>query len=143
MNQKRPNQRPKKLDLQGARGAVFAIAISSTIGFWAIFSRVDGAQTSSEEVQEPISHELPAAQEQESMVFALPPIPTLIPTLDASILSPSAAPNGIPEPSMISASIPTPQIITLPKTDKSSKSNKAPRKQKGGGGGKTTSTRSS
>lgn len=143
MNQKRPNQRPQKLDTQGVRGLVFALAVSSTIGFWAIISKVDGAQSSGVEAQ--TANEIPLVEETGETMVSLPPIPTLVPTLDSSIVAPLPVRAGLPGPSTIGASVANPPLITAPAPGKPSlRGNKEPVKQKKSrGGGNTTSSRSS
>ena len=147
MNQKRLNQRPQKLDTQGVRGLVFALAISSTIGFWAMISKIDGVQSSEAEAPAQTSNEVPLVVEAGQTVVSLPPIPTLVPTLDPSIVAPLIAGAGMPAPSTIGAGIANPPLITSPASGKPStrveKEPVKPKKSRGGGGGNTTSTRSS
>jgi hypothetical protein len=85
MDQKQQKRRPQKLDTYGIRGLVFALAVSSTIGFWAIFSRVDGLQSSGKDSPDQPTDDLSAVQDENITVLDLPPIPTLIPTMDQSI----------------------------------------------------------
>jgi hypothetical protein len=96
MEQKRPNKRPQKLDTQGIRGLVFALAVSSTIGFWAIFSRVDAIQPSGADDLDPSSDGMSEVQDENVTVLDLPPIPTLIPATNTSFLSQPMTAMNIP-----------------------------------------------
>jgi hypothetical protein len=115
MEQKRSNQRPRKLDTQGIRNLVFALAVSSTIGFWALFSRLNDAQSAAGGDLAQSAGEGQFMEEADPVLVNLPPIPTLIPTLDPSIVGPVAA-SGLPLPSTIGSTIPTPAAIQLPGT---------------------------
>jgi hypothetical protein len=85
MDHKQPKRRSQKLDTFGIRGLVFALAVSATIGFWAIFTRVDGMQSSgTDNLDQPIDDPT-EVQDGNVTVLDLPPIPTLIPTLDQSV----------------------------------------------------------
>jgi hypothetical protein len=117
MEQKRSNRRPQKLDTQGIRNLVLALTVSSTIGFWALFSRLESGQSAAGDVTAQTAGESQLMAEAESALVNLPPIPTLIPTLDPSIVAPVAA-SGLPLPSTIGSTIPTPAAIQLPGTTK-------------------------
>lgn len=109
MDAKRPNQRPQKLDLPGIRNLVFALAVSSTIGFWAIFSRVEAGQFSEGGAPAQTSNEAPLLDEESAMAINLPPIPTLIPALDPSLAAPVTT-GGLPERTTIGLALPTPSL---------------------------------
>ena len=143
MEQKRPNQRPKKLDTQGVRGLLFALAVSTTIGFWAIVSRIDAAQSIGAENPDQVSSEPPLVQEENQLVVDLPPIPTLVPTLDTSNL---VAGSGLPTPQTIDLVKANPPLITIPGAggQSSERGVKEPAKpKKSRGNGNVTKTRSS
>ena len=141
-------RRSQKLDTQGARNLVFTLAVSATIGFWAIFSKVDSHLASEGDNPEPAVNEVPLLEEESLAAFGLPPIPTLIPTLNPAQLAPVAM-NGLPAPLAVGAGLPTPSLIKTPLPGKKSpRTDQDPTVKKvkiggGGGGEKTTNTRSS
>jgi len=144
MEQKRPNRRPQKLDTQGIRGLVFALAVSSTIGFWAIFSRADAIKSSgSDSLDQPVDG-ISEIQDENTTVLDLPPIPTLIPAANPASGSLPVTALNIP----ISVSIGTENVksplIAPPTTgNKPEKDFSKPEKPKRVREKKTTSTRSS
>jgi hypothetical protein len=149
MDQKRPGQRPHKPDTQGFRNLVLTLAVSVTIGFWAIFSRLDGSTASVGDVAEQSVNEVPFLDQESQSAFNLPPIPTLIPALTAAQLGPVAA-NGQAAPVSSGADLPAPTIIKTPqpgslapRTDRDPAIKKVKIGGGGGGGEKTTKTRSS
>jgi len=119
MDPKQSNQRLQKLDLQGIRGLIFALAVSATIGFWAIFSRVDARQFSEQSAPAQTSDEALFLDEESQIAASLPPIPTLIPALDPSLAAPVIM-SGLPGPTTIGALLPTPSLIQQPETKDSS-----------------------
>lgn len=146
-NQKKPGQRPQKLDTQGIRSLVLTLAVSATIGFWAIFSRLDGNLSSGGDVPEQFAKDVPFLDQESQTTFDLPPIPTLIPTLDQAQLA-ALTENGLTAPVIIGATLPTPNLLkTPPPGNTSPRLDKSPTVKKvkigGGGGGETTKTRSS
>jgi hypothetical protein len=143
MDNKKPNRRPQKLDTQGIRGLVFTLAVSSTIGFWAIFSRADRFQSSGGDSLDPSLDGLSEVQDEEGTTLDLPPIPTLIPPDNKTFVSsPVAAlnfPISVPgeNPNASPTQIAPPTIVNKPARD-SSKPEKQKKVRE-----KTTSTRSS
>ena len=143
MDQKKPNQRPQKLDTQGVRGLVFTLAVSSTIGFWAIFSRIDRIQSSGADSLDHSPDGFSEVQDEEASILDLPPIPTLIPTADqvfftspvAAFNSPISVPAGNQNANPTQIAPPT----GLNKPARDSSKPEKPKKQRE----KTTSTRSS
>jgi hypothetical protein len=132
------------MDTQGIRGVVFTLAVTSTIGFWAIFSRLDNAQFSGSEASAQTSNELPYVQEESQIMANLPPIPTLVPIFDGSPAAPSPVLAGSPAPQLAA----NPAVATPPAAISSPRDNSAPAGKSGlpkqkKSGGKTTSTRSS
>lgn len=144
MNQMRPNRRSQKHDAQGIRGLVLTLAVSSTIGFWAIFSRVDGIQSSGIENLDQSMDGLSEIQDENDGVLNLPPIPTLIPTADVSVVSLPAAAMTLPI-SVPGAGENANPIQIAPRTtaNKPDRDRSKPEKQKKEREKKTTSTRSS
>lgn len=148
MEQNKSGRRPQKVDTLSARNLVFALAVSATIGFWAIFSKLDGSLASEGEGPEPVINEAPRLESESQTAFGLPPIPTLIPTLNPAQLSPVTA-NGLEAPIVSGALLPAPTVIktaspgsSAPRTEKDPSIKKV--KLGGGGGGeKTTNTGSS
>ena len=145
MDQRKPSQRPQKLDTEGARRLVFTLAVSATVGFWAIFSRLDSSGASNTEFPEQAVGEMPLVDDEGQAAFGLPPIPTLVPSLEAANLAPVVI-NGLPAPAVIGAALPAPSLSKNPPLRKtSSREDKEPavRREKNGGREKTTSSRSS
>jgi hypothetical protein len=83
INKNTPN-RAKKLDLHGARQLIFILAASSTLGFWAIVSKVDHTQALQASETPQAAGATPPQQTGNQIVLDLPPLPTLMPTLDPS-----------------------------------------------------------
>jgi hypothetical protein len=102
MDKNTHSNKPKKFDTQGARQAVFVLAVTSTLGFWAIFSN----QSANAVNNAPASGTVPPTQADNQIVIDLPPLPTLIPPLDTSNASLAAPPVAtqnqvsIPQPSI-------------------------------------------
>jgi len=144
MEQKRPNRRPQKLDTQGIRGLVFALAVSSTIGFWAIFSRTDGVQSAEVDLLDLPSDGMSEIQDENVSVLDLPPIPTLIPTVNpASISLPMTAMNLPISVSGGTENVKLPQVAPPNPGNKPVKDSSGPEKPKRVREKKTTSSRSS
>lgn len=143
MDHKKPNHRPQKLDTQGVRGLVFTLAVSSTIGFWAIFSRIDRIQSSGGDSLDHSPDGFSEIQDGETTILDLPPIPTLIPTADqAFITSPLAAfnpPISVPVGNQNAnpTQIAPPTVLNKPARDISKPEKQKKQREK------TTSTRSS
>jgi hypothetical protein len=88
MDKKTPGQKAGKLDTTNAKRAVLALAVTSTLGFWAIFARVnrDPAVDTGNNVQ--ASNNVPPLQVEETQpTLNLPPMPTLIPPLTTTVTS--------------------------------------------------------
>lgn len=142
MNSKRANPHSHKPDLQSARNLILTLAVSSTIGFWAIFSRVDASQFTDGSAPTQTTDEALFLDGENQMVVNLPPIPTLVPVLDPALAGSIPAGN-LSAPSTIASVLPTPSLIKPPKVDNGSVETGEkvvkPRKSKDQG----TSTRSS
>ncbi len=101
---KKPNHpRTGKADLQSAKRVVLTLAVTSTLGFWALFSRLNQNSTSSSTDTSQVSDALPQAQVENRVVLQLPPMPTLVPALESSL---AAASTTIQPPVNIAASLP-------------------------------------
>jgi hypothetical protein len=81
-----------KLDTSSARRIVFTLAVTSSLGFWALFSRLNGATASGTSEVSDTNTTLPPVQVDQQVSFDLPPMPTLIPPIDPSQVTVSAAP---------------------------------------------------
>jgi hypothetical protein len=144
MDQKKPNRRPQKLDTQGIRGLVFALAVSSTIGFWAIFSRAESIQSSEGGSLDESQDGLSEFQDENQTAFDLPPIPTLIPTADQTLgplpVTAMSLPISIPggNPNANPTQIAPPPIVNKPVRDSSKPEKPKQKREKN-----TTSTKSS
>jgi hypothetical protein len=103
------SNKPKKFDTQGARQAVFVLAVTSTLGFWVYFSKTAQDQSANAESNDQVSGTVPPAQSDNQIVIELPPMPTLIPPLDTSTADlaspPAPAQNqvAVPQPSISSS----------------------------------------
>ena len=89
---KKPSSRPNPFDAQGAQRLVLTLAVTSTIGFWAIFARGAREASAWSEDANPASGDVAALQSSNQVVINLPPMPTLIPPLNAADLAAGAAP---------------------------------------------------
>ena len=95
------NQSPKRktlFDMRDVKRLVFALAVASTLGFWALFSsefKLDSFAAASNNVT---TGSTPPGQADELLVLDLPPLPTLIPTLGAFIPNPTSAPAPAQKP---------------------------------------------
>ena len=144
MDQNQRKRRPQKLDTYGIRGLVFALAVSSTIGFWAIFSRVDGMQSSGKESLDQPTDDLSEVQDENITTLDLPPIPTLIPTMDQSISKLPVTAMNLPISVQADNQVANPTLVPPPPSaDKPARDTSKPEKQKKVREKKTTSTRSS
>ncbi len=104
MEKKTSGQKPNKLDTTGAKRVVLALAISSTLGFWAIFAKVNHESLVGTGNTVQASGSVPPPPAETQPVLNLPPIPTLIPPLDTSTIG-----QGLPgEPTQ------QPVVITQP-----------------------------
>ncbi|MEW5873231.1 MAG: hypothetical protein AB1894_28485 [Chloroflexota bacterium] len=65
-----------QFDTNSARRLVLALAMASTLGFWAVFSRIE-ADAAAVELE-------PQGQYESQIVYELPPMPTLVPELSVS-----------------------------------------------------------
>lgn len=109
MNAKR-SKHPNKLDLQNMRNLILTMAVSTTIGFWVVFSRVDASQSADGGVPSDTPNEALFLESEEQILANLPPIPTLVPALDRSLAV--LAPAGTaPASSTIASVLPTPSLI--------------------------------
>jgi hypothetical protein len=150
VDQNKPGQRPHKPDTQSFRNLVLTLAVSVTIGFWAIFSRLDNSNASGGDVPEQFVNDVPFSDQESQSAFNLPPIPTLIPALSSNQLGQGAA-NDLAAPVSLGAALPAPTILKTPQPGAfAPRTDKDPTIKKvkiggggGGGGGKTTNTRSS
>jgi hypothetical protein len=100
------SNKPKKFDTQGARQAVFVLAVTSTLGFWVYFSKTAQDQSANAVSNDQVSGTVPPEQTDNQIVIELPPMPTLIPPLDTSnvnlVQPPATTQNqvAVPQPSI-------------------------------------------
>src|SRR5690606_21920468 len=71
----------KQAKTSGLRSLIFAAAITSTLALWALFSKIERNQASSD--LPPITSAVSAEPATGDINLNLPPIPTLIPSLSA------------------------------------------------------------
>jgi hypothetical protein len=77
--------RHKKIDTQGAKRLVFTLAVTSTLGFWGVFSKLNLDKTVQANHDLQSSGSVPPQQAENQVVLNLPPLPTLVPALDANV----------------------------------------------------------
>jgi len=102
------NNKPKKFDTQGARQAVFVLAVTSTLGFWVYFSKTAQDQSANAASSDQVSGTVPPEQTDNQIVIELPPMPTLAPPLDPSTVDPAPP----PAPPQNQVAVPQPSIST-------------------------------
>jgi hypothetical protein len=102
------SNKPKKFDTQGARQAVFVLAVASTLGFWVYFSKTAQDQSANAVNNDQVSGTAPPEQTDNQIVIDLPPMPTLVPPLDPSTVN--LAPP--PTPAQNQVVVPQPSIST-------------------------------
>lgn len=91
MNKKSPSRHPHRFDLKDLKWLILTLAVTCALAYWALFSNKIGEKglaTASSNDQVPGS--VPPVETEAQMVIDLPPMPTLIPTLD-----PSSAEQGM------------------------------------------------
>ena len=64
----------KKFDTQGARRLVFVLAVSSTLGFWGLVSRINQGQSVQADKGAQASGSVPPLQAENQFVLDLPPM---------------------------------------------------------------------
>ena len=110
MDKKISTNTQNKLDTLGAKRLVLALAVSSTLGFWAYFSKINSDQSASTKAE--TSGMVPAMQTSNQVFLNLPPMPTLIPPLGATNLTVAGqSPSLTPTPAV-------PPVLTAPKPGK-------------------------
>ena len=97
MEKKTPSKNPRKTDTRLAKQLVFLLSVCSTLGFWAIFShKIDLNQPDGSGAGSGAGELTPAGFENQ-LVLDLPPMPTLIPSLNSARTNLSLAPDPSPE----------------------------------------------
>ena len=107
MKKRSPSRHPRRFDLKNLKWLILTLAVTSALVYWALFSNKlgdRGAATASGNDQVPES--LPPVQTEAQMLIELPPLPTLIPTLEPSLAEQAMQ----PVPSQNSASGPATAI---------------------------------
>ena len=85
MNNKPNSTRARTRSLTDVKQLIFALAISSTLGFWALFSNQFNSNQSAAAIGSNASTgSVPPLQTEDQLTLNLPPIPTLIPPTDSS-----------------------------------------------------------
>ena len=86
MKKRSPSRHPRRFDLKNLKWLILTLAVTSALVYWALFSNKlgdRGVVTAGGNDQVPES--LPPVQTEAQMLIELPPLPTLIPTLDPSL----------------------------------------------------------
>jgi hypothetical protein len=107
------NQSPRRkglFDMRDVKRLVFVLALSSTLGFWALFSNKINLSSSTAASSSVTAVADPPTQAVELIVLELQPIPTLIPTAGAFAI-PTSAPAAAPTPT---SSAPVHIVINAP-----------------------------
>jgi hypothetical protein len=108
MDKKMPTN---KINIKGTKRLVLTLAVSSILGFWALFSKINPNLSTSANSQ--LSDEALPSQDGSQVLLNMPPMPTLIPTIGAANLITEWQPS-LPTP--------TPMVtpaLTAPKPGKS------------------------
>jgi len=92
VNKKTNPNRAHKFDTNGARWMVLTLSVASTLGFWAVFSKVNYDPSAAAGSAGQSSGDVPPTQAETELVLDLPPLPTLIPPIDSSLESLSVPP---------------------------------------------------
>lgn len=114
MDKNKPNaKRGKTLNTQDAKRLVMILAVASTLGFWVLFTNKARLEAANAAVtNDAVATDVPPAEAQNQVVLDLPPIPTLVPTLDSSANA-SVAIQPVPQTNTVS--LPQPQPATTGK----------------------------
>jgi hypothetical protein len=95
-----------KFDTRVAKQLVFLLSVSSTLGFWAIFSHKLDLKLAAGSGTDQGAGDPPPTQAGNQLVLDLPPMPTLIPPLDSARVSLALPPT----PSQNLVNIPQPNV---------------------------------
>lgn len=87
MVHKTPSKHAHKLNTRNAKQLIFILSVSTTLGFWAIFSNKNKLDLTAGVSNDQASGDTPPAQADNQFVLDLPPMPTLIPQHNSSRLS--------------------------------------------------------
>lgn len=119
----------------GLRSLIFAAAITSTLALWALFSKIERNQASSD--LPPITSAAPAELAAGEINLNLPPIPTLIPSQSAQTAQTMVS-GAVPtqQPALVVPQLANPVKIKV--RDTSPRLDRPPRSSNGGGGGGVT-----
>jgi hypothetical protein len=127
--------------VSGIRSLLFALSVTATLALWALFSKIERAPASAVETL-PIATAAPAEVLDGEITLNLPPIPTLIPTVDVRAGAPAQGgglpPTGLPAP-VVPLVIKPVKVVSR---EGSPRPDRPPRaSNRGGGGGTTRSSR--
>ncbi len=100
MQNNQPSKRKSLFDMRDVKRLIFVLAISSTLGFWALFSSKLNLSSFVAASNSVTASSTPPSQAQELLVLDLPPLPTLIPTAAALTMTdkPASAPAPVQKP---------------------------------------------
>ena len=85
----------KKIDVHGARRLIFMLAVSSTLGFWVVASKTSQISTALVKDAPLSAGAVPPLQTENQFVLDLPPLPTLVPTLESSAAGTRQGPAAV------------------------------------------------
>jgi hypothetical protein len=111
MKKRSPSRHPRRFDLKNLKWLILTLAVTSALVYWALFSNKLGerglaAASGADQVSGPI----PPAETDVQMVIDLPPMPTLIPTLDTSSVEQATQPVLSPDPAKVPATSVQPPV---------------------------------
>lgn len=111
MKKRSPSRHPRRFDLKNLKWLILTLAVTSALVYWALFSNKlgdRGVVTAGGNDQVPES--LPPVQTEAQMLIELPPLPTLIPTLDASSVEQTTQPVLSQDPVKVPATAVQPPL---------------------------------
>ena len=113
MNNKSNATRARTFGIQDVKRLILVLSLSSTLGFWALFSNkfnLNSSQAASG--NEVATGSVPPIQTEDLLVLDLPPIPTLIPPTNPST-SPTTSTNSSPvqTPVALQPTLPAKKVV--------------------------------
>jgi hypothetical protein len=88
----------KKVDTHGAKRLIFILAVSSTLGFWVVVSKVSQISSALVKDAPQSAGAVPPLQIENQLILNLPPLPTLVPTLESNAARMSQGPATVQNP---------------------------------------------
>lgn len=112
MNNKSNATRARTFGIQDVKQLIFTLAISSTLGFWTLFSNQFNSNQSAAAVGNNVSTgSVPPLQTEDQLVLNLPPIPTLIPPTEPSAVTSTPASSTPKQKPALQLSAPAKKVV--------------------------------